>query len=237
MSYGYKPKNCNTMQVDKQEIVAKFKIFQVLTPEQKAFLYKKLTPIKLPKYEFLYHRGIEAREIYLLYSGNIKLGKMAGDGREIIKEVLHANSILGTSILHGQNLRQDFAQALNTDAKLLKLDSNALRHLMSVNHNFSLNIIKLLSKKLSILENRIAGFMAYDARGRIIEFIKKTANEQGRRVGTETLIRHSLTQQEIANITGTSRQTVTHVLNQLKKSNLIYFNRKSILVRDLAKLA
>ena len=57
------------------------------------------------------------------------------------------------------------------------------------------------------------------------------AEEEGR------LITPSLTQQDIANLTGTSRQTVTSVLNDLKKSNLIYFNRNSILIRDLAKLS
>ncbi|NRA51520.1 MAG: winged helix-turn-helix domain-containing protein, partial [Phaeodactylibacter sp.] len=47
----------------------------------------------------------------------------------------------------------------------------------------------------------------------------------------------TLTQQDIANITGTSRQTVTSVMNDLRKSNLIYFNRRTILIRDLGKLA
>jgi len=46
-----------------------------------------------------------------------------------------------------------------------------------------------------------------------------------------------LTHQDIANITCTSRQTVTLVLNELRKDNLIYFNRGKILVRDMAKLA
>ena len=78
--------------------------------------------------------------------------------------------------------------------------------------------------------------MFKDARERIIDFLKDSAKKQGKRVGFETLIRHCYTQQDIANITGTSRQTVTSVMNDLKKSNLIYFNRRSILIRDMAKL-
>ncbi|MCB0680661.1 MAG: winged helix-turn-helix domain-containing protein, partial [Saprospiraceae bacterium] len=64
-----------------------------------------------------------------------------------------------------------------------------------------------------------------------------TARQRGRKVGFETLLKHCLTQQDIANITGTSRQTVTSVLNELKKENLIYFNRRSILIRDLGRLS
>jgi CRP-like cAMP-binding protein len=51
------------------------------------------------------------------------------------------------------------------------------------------------------------------------------------------LLKHQLTHQDIANITCTSRQTVTLVLNELKKSDLIYFNRGKILVRDMASLS
>jgi CRP-like cAMP-binding protein len=53
----------------------------------------------------------------------------------------------------------------------------------------------------------------------------------------ELLIKHSMTQQDIANYTGTSRQTVTSILNDLKKTNKIYFKRNSILIRDIASLA
>jgi len=75
-----------------------------------------------------------------------------------------------------------------------------------------------------------------DARARIIDFLKDSVEKRGRRVGFEMLVKNTLTQQDIANITGTSRQTVTSVLNNLRKSYLIYFNRKSILIRDMQKL-
>jgi CRP-like cAMP-binding protein len=60
--------------------------------------------------------------------------------------------------------------------------------------------------------------------------------EQGSRIGFETLVRHNMTHQDIADMTGTSRQMVTAVLNQLKRSNLLHFNRKKILFRDLNAL-
>ena len=225
------------MKLDKKEIIEHFKVFDALNSEELIFLFQKLKLVTLSKYDFLYYQGHEAKSIFILYDGSVKVGRMAGDGREAIKEVLHTYNILGSTVLHGESVRQDFVQALNRDAYFLELSLEDLKYFMRVNHNFSLNIIRFLSKKLAKLENRMATLMIHDARGRIIDFIKSSAVEQGRRVGEETLIRHSLTQQEIANITGTSRQTVTHVLNDLKKSNLIYFNRKSILVRDLAKLA
>ena len=50
------------------------------------------------------------------------------------------------------------------------------------------------------------------------------------------MIKHSLTQQDIANLVGASRQTVAAILNELRKSNLIHFNRNTILIRDIDKL-
>jgi CRP-like cAMP-binding protein len=73
-------------------------------------------------------------------------------------------------------------------------------------------------------------------RTRIVEFLKENADSRGRQVGLETMIKHSLTQQDIANLVGASRQTVAAILNELRKSNLIHFNRNTILIRDLDKL-
>ena len=92
-------------------------------------------------------------------------------------------------------------------------------------------------QRLMRAENKLESLIFKDARTRIIDFIKDSVSDRGRRVGFEMLLKHSLTHQDIANITCTSRQTVTLVLNDLKKLDLIYFNRGKILVRDMAKLA
>ena len=76
-----------------------------------------------------------------------------------------------------------------------------------------------------------------DARTRIIEFLKDTAAWNGKKVGFETMIPTKLTHKDIASLTGTSRQTVTTILNELKEKNLINFDRKKILIRDIEKLA
>ena len=75
-----------------------------------------------------------------------------------------------------------------------------------------------------------------DAKSRIVEFIKRIAGERGIPIGKETLIKTSLTHLDIAKLTATSRQTVTTTLNELKERNLIYFDRRRILVRDMGAL-
>ncbi|MBI5917511.1 MAG: Crp/Fnr family transcriptional regulator [Bacteroidetes bacterium] len=76
-----------------------------------------------------------------------------------------------------------------------------------------------------------------DARARIIDFLKESATKRGRQVGFEVLFKHCLTQQDIANQTDISRQTITSVFNELRKENLIYSDRNSILMWGIGKLS
>ena len=69
-----------------------------------------------------------------------------------------------------------------------------------------------------------------------IEFIINELDKNGQRVGYEWVLRNFITHQEIANLTATSRQTVTTLLNDLRNENIIAFNRKRLLIRDLDKL-
>ncbi|MEM8907199.1 MAG: Crp/Fnr family transcriptional regulator, partial [Bacteroidota bacterium] len=166
-----------------------------------------------------------------------KIGTHFNDGREVIKSILHPSAMFGELGLVGEEKRQDFAQALNEEVELYALRVSEFKQLMERNHRLCLNVINLLGGRLRKAENRLEALIFKDARTRIIDFLKESVKSRGLRVGYEMLLRHSLTQQDIANLTGTSRQTVTSVLNDLRKSDLIYFNRKSILIRDMANLA
>ena len=87
------------------------------------------------------------------------------------------------------------------------------------------------------MERRIESLVFKDARTRIVEFLREMAEEKGQKVGFEMMIKNHLTHKDIASLTGTSRQTVTTVMNELRDENIINFDRRRILIRDMAKLA
>jgi len=107
---------------------------------------------------------------------------------------------------------------------------------MANNKDLSFKIYKLMGMRIRKLERKVESLVFKDARTRIIDFLKDAAEWKGKKVGFETMIPTKLTHKDIANLTGTSRQTVTTILNELKESNLINFDRRKILIRDLEKL-
>jgi len=86
------------------------------------------------------------------------------------------------------------------------------------------------------METRLENLVFKDSRSRIIDFLLELSDKRGERVGYETVVRKFLTHQEIANLTATSRQTVTTVLNDLRSKGLIKFDRRRLLIRDKDKL-
>ncbi len=221
----------------KIEYLSQLPLFESLNTEELGLLADLITYTKKSKYSYIYLPDEQSTALFFLVKGIVKVGTHSSDGREVIKSILHPKSMFGELSLVGEELRQDFARAMNEEVHFFTLKVLDFQKLMRTNHQLCLKVLNMIGHRLRKAENRLESLIFKDARTRIIEFIKDTASKRGRRVGYETLLKHCLTQQDIANLTGTSRQTVTSVLNELKKSNLIYFNRNSILIRDLQKLA
>lgn len=184
----------------------------------------------------IYHKGDVSSHLFLLLRGSVKICSFSEDGREIIKEMLGPVTLFGDLGIVGEKERQENAFTMQDDVQLLRIPNEAFRKLIRKHTALSMDIVDWLGSRLRRTEARLEALMFKDARERIIDFLKDSAEQQGKKIGFELLIKHSMTQQDIANYTGTSRQTVTSVLNELRKSNLIYFNRRSILIRDLERL-
>lgn len=221
----------------KTSFLGQFPLFTSLDESVKRKLAEAMEFKVKSRYSFIYMPGDPSDTIFFLSKGTIKIGTHSGDGKEVIKSLIHPTAMFGELGIIGERERQDFAQALKEDVHMYIMKIDDFKRLMRTNFDLCSNVMNLFGSRLMRAENKLESLIFKDARTRIIEFIKDAVHKHGRRVGYEMLLKHSLTHQDIANITCTSRQTVTLVLNELKKSDLIYFNRGKILVRDMAKLA
>jgi CRP-like cAMP-binding protein len=211
-------------------------LFNVLCPHKTRVMGEKHEFRRYNKDQFIYIPNDEASHIYMVVEGRVKIGHYLEDGKEVVSAILTTGELFGELALAGEEKRKDFAQAMENNTTLCPLSIEELKALMKEDKELSFRLFKLVGLRLMRLERKLELLVFKDARTRIIEFLKDAASWKGKKVGYETMIPTKLTHKEIAALTGTSRQTVTTILNELKDQNLIYFDRKKILIRDLSEL-
>lgn len=211
-------------------------VLKGLPTEEQEFLSRYTQFKTYPKNTFLYHPGEAADWVYFVIEGVIKTGTINEDGKEVIKNILYPGEMFGELGLSGMEERPDFASTLKSEVETLRVPVKILKELINKNPEVGLRMIEKLGERITRSEKRLERLVFDDARSRIIAFLKEQAQKNGKKFADETLIRHGFTHQDMANITGTSRQLVTIVLNELKKENLINFDRSSILIRDVDQL-
>lgn len=211
-------------------------LFEVLCPKKTPYLEEKHIPGIYKKDDFIYFKDQSSENIYMVSSGRVKIGTYGPDGKEIVKAILTRGEVFGELALAGEEKRQDFAQAMDNDTHVCSMTIEDLQDLMVDNKELNLKILKIVGFRLRKMERKIESLVFKDARTRIVDFLKEMAEEKGQKVGFEMMIKNHLTHKDIASLTGTSRQTVTTVMNELREKNLINFDRRRILIRDLEKL-
>ncbi len=211
-------------------------LFNILCPHKVKTMGDKHQFLHFKRDAFIYFPHDKADYIYMIAQGRVKIGHYLDDGKEVISSILTTGEIFGELALAGEDTRRDFAQVMDDNTTICPLGIEDLKRLMYDNRELSFKILKLVGLRLMKLERKLEALVFKDARTRVIEFLRDAASWKGKKVGFETMIPTKLTHKDIAALTGTSRQTVTTILNDLKEKNLINFDRKKILIRDLAQL-
>jgi CRP/FNR family transcriptional regulator, cyclic AMP receptor protein len=212
-------------------------LFANLTSTEMDELVETAHRNSVSKYHFVYANGEASKQLFLLMSGSVKIVSHSDFGREVIKTVVQPGGVFGELCLTGEPSRSDSASTLKMESSYLSLPFEKVQELMQRNFKFCRSVLEFIGNRLRNAEKQLENLIIKDARTRIVDFLRDSAHETGRPIGLEMLVKHPFTHQDMAAITGTSRQMVTAVMNELKRSNQIYFNRHSFLVRDVAKLA
>ncbi|MFK8009664.1 MAG: Crp/Fnr family transcriptional regulator [Saprospiraceae bacterium] len=184
------------------------------------------------KSEYIYMPDEHADKIYFISDGRIKIGTYSDTGKEITKSILTQGEVFGELSLIGETKRKDFAIAME-ETSVCIMSVAEMKSMMKDHSTLSLFMMNIMGSRVLEMEQRLESLVFKDSRTRIVEFLESLAKKKGQRVGYEMLVRKFLTHQEIANLTATSRQTVTTVLNELRTKNVLTFNRQRLLIRDM----
>ena len=187
------------------------------------------------KGESVYVPQDQSDRIFFINEGRIKISVMNEEGKEITKAILGRGEVFGELALLGEERRHDFATALE-DTTTCVVTLEELRSLMRERSELNLFFMKMFGARQLEMERRLESLVFRDSRSRIVEYLLHLAQTKGQRIGYEWVVRNFITHQEIANLTATSRQTVTTTLNDLRFKKILTFNRSRLLIRDLEKL-
>lgn len=188
------------------------------------------------KGEYIYTEGDQANKIFFIDEGRVKIAKQGEEGREIIKAILDEGEIFGELIgSQSTQERKDYAIAM-TEVQVCAMTEEEMKSMLREPGPFLNFMMKIFQSRALKMEKRLENLIFKDSRSRVIAYLVDLVEEKGDRVGYEWVVRKFLKHQDIANLTATSRQTVTTVLNDLRKQSLIKFDRRRLLIRDLEAL-
>lgn len=180
---------------------------------------------------FSYGEGSYSK-IHLLIKGKVKLSEMNEADDELIKDILTAYDVFGDLSLTGLPFGDEYAEALTANTVVCTFNVGDFKKLLQDNPHMALNYANMVNNKLRKLENRHSDLVFRDAKSRLIRFIKNWARTDGSRVGDKIVLNNYLTHSDIAGVIATSRQSVNVLLNELRDSGLLYYNRKRIELND-----
>jgi CRP/FNR family transcriptional regulator, cyclic AMP receptor protein len=190
-----------------------------------------MTHRHLKKGDVLYIEGDIKTEIFLLKKGRIKLYSSHEDIQETIFEILQEGDVFGKlGIDTDTDVSGETAQIITDDGLVCSIRVEQIEIYMLKVPQLAINYANMLAQKLQQIESKYAIFLKKDIRNRLAEFFKMHAYYEGKTTDRGVEISSFLTHQEIANFIGTSRQTVTTLINDMARKNLLHISSAGIIL-------
>ena len=166
--------------------------------------------------------------IHFLVKGKVKITDTSGEENELVKDILTEPDIFGDLGLEGHLRNDECAEALTANTIICSFHISDFRRILEENPQMVLGYARKVNSKLQRLENRHADLVFLDTKDRLIRFIKNWARTDGNQMGDKIVLNNYLTHSDIAGFIATSRQSVNMLLNELRTSGLLCYNRKRI---------
>ena len=191
---------------------------------------------KAKKGDVIYFSSSDVPRVFLLKKGNIKIVSVDEDGNETIKDIIQKGDLFGELELDSDRNSNEYAKALTDDIIICSFLLSDFEDLLLRNPSLALSYTKLVGLKLKRIKNNYANLVSKDAKTRLLSFMKEWAEREGKREGNRVIIENYLTQNDMAQVICTSRQTATQLLNEMESNGLLHYNRKEIIIEDITKL-
>lgn len=191
---------------------------------------------KAQKGEIIYFSSSDLPRIFLLKKGNIKIVAVDEDGNETIKDIIQKGDLFGELTLESDSQSNEYAKVLSDDVAICSFLMSDFEDLLLRNPSLALSYTKFVGLKMKRIKNSYSNLISKDAKTRLFQFLKDWAEKEGVKTENTVVIENYLTQNDMAQIICTSRQTATQLLNEMETNGTLIYSRKEIIITDISKL-
>ncbi len=191
--------------------------------------------VTLRRGERLYDEGDIDDQLYVVIEGKVKLTRTSSDGREVLVRVQGPGDMFGELAMFDPTYRTSNASAV-TDARLAAIDHDDLRAVLLDRPAIALLLLRELAQRLRIITDANTNLIFTDVPGRVAKALLELADKFGTQQHDGTLVTHDLTQEELAQLVGASRETVNKALADFAARGWIQLSAKSVLLIDPDRL-
>ena len=213
---------------DKRAYLSTVEIFQDLAPSDMEHLERVTAMVTCARGRVFYNPDEPAEVLLILKKGEVAISRISPDGRKLVLDTLGAGSVFGEMAIVGQRMHATFAEAL-TDCVICVMSRAEVEELLLSDPRVAVRIVQALSERLARAEERLEEMAFVSVPARLEAMLLRLALDSDWR-GRPILA--GLTHQQLAELVGASRETVTLTLNQFRNDGLIEISRKRITIVD-----
>lgn len=217
------------------EVLRQAPLFSGLDEESAAALADSMTTRALSRGEVLFNEGDEGDQLYVVTSGKIKLGRTSNDGRENLLAILGPGQMFGELSFFDPGPRSATATAV-TDVEMRALSHSALNPVLTSHSDVAMALLNQLAGRLRRTNEVVGDLVFSDVPGRVAKALLDLAGRFGRRADDGVHVNHDLTQEELAQLVGASRETVNKALADFATRGWLRLEPRSVVIMDLERL-
>ena len=178
----------------------------------------------------------DAEFLFVLAKGLVKIGHITTEGKEIILSLVETGEVFGEMHLLGESDTDQYVETIE-ESTLIMLPVDILQASLRQNPCLLLKLSQLLGHRRRRMERRFRNLLYLSNRDRLIHALLDVAEQFGEEDLEVTRIRIRLSHQDLANLIGSTRETVTMLLGQLKTEGWLNIGRRRLAIKQIDQLA
>ena len=211
-------------------------LFSALDNEAAIALQQTMVPQSIKKGNTLFQEGDPGDRLYVVTEGKIKLSHASGDGRESVLMVLGPGDMFGELSLFDPGPRTATASAV-TDSKVLALGNTDLIPWLAGRPEVAQSLLQALAHRLRKTNETMSDLVFADVPGRVAKALLELGEKFGTKTADGVHVHHDLTQEELAQLVGASRETVNKALADFASRGWLKLETRSVEILDIERLA